>query len=114
MENNRSFLLMKESLTYIGIFLLYLVLGACHRDQTTIPEPGVSLELAAERKAIIKNLQYDLYFHLPADKKEPVRGKVNVHFTLEQAKPVVLDFWEGEGECEKGGNKWTRGKMPGR
>ncbi len=92
---------MKESLAYIGIFLLCFVLGACHRDKTTIPGVGVSRELAEARKASIKDLQYDLYFHLPANKKESVRGKVDIHFTLEQVQQVVLDFREGEESVEK-------------
>jgi aminopeptidase N len=54
--------------------------------------PGVSEALAAERRAAIHELRYDLSFRVPAERREPVRGRVGVRFVLKAPHRVVLDF----------------------
>jgi len=63
--------------------------------QTTATAPvdsGVSEALAAERRAAIHELRYDLQFAVPEQRKEPVRGRVSARFTLKAPHRIVLDF----------------------
>ena len=63
--------------------------------QTTSTAPvdsGVSEALAAERRAAIHELRYDLQFAVPEQRKEPVRGRVSARFTLKAPHRIVLDF----------------------
>jgi aminopeptidase N len=60
---------------------------------TTAPiGPGVSEALAAERRAALQDVRYDLRVVIPADRKEPVRGRVAVRFSLKSRRRVVFDF----------------------
>ncbi len=54
--------------------------------------PGVSEALAAERRAAIGNLRYDLHFVIPEQRTDPVRGRVTARFVLEAPHRVVFDF----------------------
>ena len=54
--------------------------------------PGVSEQLAAERRAAIQDLRYDVHFNVPSERKEPVRGRATLHVTLKAPHRVVLDF----------------------
>jgi aminopeptidase N len=54
--------------------------------------PGVSEALAAERRAAIENLRYDLHFAVPEQRAEPVRGRVTARFVLDSPHRVVFDF----------------------
>jgi aminopeptidase N len=54
--------------------------------------PGVSEALAAERRAAIHDLRYDVSFRVPLERKEPVRGRVIARFVLKAPHRVVLDF----------------------
>ena len=54
--------------------------------------PGVSEQLAAERRAAIQELRYDVHFNVPSERKEPVRGRATIHVTLTAPHRVVLDF----------------------
>src|SRR5262245_695465 len=70
-----------------GLFLLTL------QASTTSPiGPGVSEALAAERRAAIQNLRYDLRFVVPAERTVPVRGRVHARFDLKAPHRVVFDF----------------------
>ena len=53
---------------------------------------GVSEALAAERRAAIHDLRYELQFVVPEQRKEPVRGRVSARFTLKAPHRIVLDF----------------------
>ena len=55
-------------------------------------EKGVSEELAAQRKALVGNVRYDLTFNIPAGQKDKVTGKAIVSFNLKKKEDVVLDF----------------------
>ena len=56
---------------------------------------GVSKELAAQRKANISNVIYDLSFNIPANPQEKVTGKNVITFDLKEKADVVLDFQGG-------------------
>ncbi len=60
------------------------------------PQPGVALELAAQRAQSIRNLKYDLWFSIPASASEPIVGREAIHLTVVDAsRPVILDFEPG-------------------
>ncbi len=58
------------------------------------PEPGVSLQLARERKEAISGLGYEIFFNLPEDPKAPIRATQTIRFNLETPRQIVLDFKE--------------------
>lgn len=57
-----------------------------------LAEPGVSVELAHHRAATITDVFYDVHFHIPAERRHPVTGVLDLGFTLEEHGPVILDF----------------------
>ena len=66
------------------------LVSLCICSQTS--KKGVSEELAAQRKANISNVRYDLTFNIPANKKDKVTGQAVVSFNLKNKVDVVLDF----------------------
>ena len=68
------------------------LLYGCHKAPI---ESGVSRELAQERATHISNVRYELTFHLPEDKEEPVLGTEVLTFSLDSRREVLLDFREG-------------------
>ena len=57
--------------------------------------PGVSLELAAERKARVSDVLYTLTFVIPANKDESITARETVRFVLASTKgDLQLDFRE--------------------
>ncbi len=72
---------------------LLLVIGLQAPAQ---PGPGISESLAANRRARIRALRYELSFLIPAEPRAPIEGREVLRFTLKQAKhPLVLDFAPG-------------------
>ena len=76
---------------------------------------GVSKELAAQRKANISNVIYDLTFHIPGNPQQKITGKNVITFDLKEKADVVLDFQgEFDGNCtviiRKGKNKKEKRK----
>lgn len=66
-------------------------------------EAGVSWKLAHRRAQAIDSLSYTLTFDIPSDRKQPVTGKVAIHFTLKEHIDVLLDFQGGLGPCSVNG-----------
>src|ERR1700710_2145128 len=70
-------------------------------SQRSIPDslgqPGVSYALARQRNTRLRDIHYDLTFHLPADRTGPVNGEEQLTFSLDQPFPLLLDFKGGEG-----------------
>jgi aminopeptidase N len=56
------------------------------------PGRGISETLAEDRAAKIRGLRYELSFHVPEAKTEPVRAAATIRFTLAAPAAVVLDF----------------------
>ena len=58
-------------------------------------EPGVSRELAEQRKRTVSHLAYDITLNVPAEKEEPVLASELISFHLsENSVPLQLDFKE--------------------
>ncbi len=56
------------------------------------PGRGISEDLARERSTVIHDLRYELAFHVPADRREPVQGRVVARFRLDEPHRIVFDF----------------------
>jgi aminopeptidase N len=72
------------------VILLLAALVAA--DVAEVPERGVSEALAAERAAAISDLQYELHFIVPADRREAVRGRLTARLSLKTPHALVFDF----------------------
>ena len=83
--------------------IFHLLLALCLTTQTMSAQmlsKGVTKELAAYRKANISKVIYDLSFNIPADPRDPVKGKAIISFNLTKQQDVVLDFQgEFDGSC---------------
>lgn len=84
---------MKNVYLWWGICSLFFI-GGCTQRQINLAVPGVSKELAVYRKASVSDLKYKLEFHLPAQQKEAVKGKVEISFHLSKPEQIILDFRE--------------------
>ncbi|HLG58199.1 MAG TPA: M1 family aminopeptidase [Vicinamibacterales bacterium] len=75
-------------------FMVALVLIARPGAPQGVPGPGrgVSEALAQERAGIVRNLRYELIFAVPADRREPVRGRAIARLTLAAPHRLVFDF----------------------
>ena len=61
--------------------------------QTLTPAPGVPLDVATRRAAIVSALQYDLSLSIPDAVSTPLTGSMTIRFDLKDASsPLVLDF----------------------
>ncbi|MBQ5438475.1 MAG: aminopeptidase, partial [Bacteroidales bacterium] len=79
-------------IAYLGLTLaLLLALAAGCR---TLPETGVSYDLARQRSAQIHDLRYRLHFDLTADRDAAVNATETITCTLDRKGGLVLDFRE--------------------
>jgi len=74
------------------ICLLGFVFPGSAQNGGTMPAPGVPYGLARQRSQLIKGIQYELRFHLSADKEKPVAGVEDIRFTLSRVVDLPLDF----------------------
>jgi len=79
---------------FLGLITTILALTfSCQQPQSMSVESGVSKTLADHRKAIIKNVEYDLEFFIPDSLEKKITGRAIIRFDLENTnEPVVLDF----------------------
>ncbi len=78
--------------TLISLVLLTLLSG-CSEQSALPPAPGVALELAEQRAAVLSDVHYDLQLTIPSTPDAPVTGSVAVRFKLTEVNaPLVLDF----------------------
>lgn len=91
----------KCSFAFVGWLGLFLMLCGCRSENLHLPEPGVTRELAQQRKEIIRNLSYELSFSIPGERNGQVDGEVAVLFELQRQEQVVLDFREGMESVKK-------------
>ena len=75
---------------YLGLTLALLL--AIATGCQTLPDKGVSYELARSRSEQIHDLRYRLHFDLSADREAPVSATEELTFTLERKGGLVLDF----------------------
>ena len=77
------------------VFLAFgaILIANMSAAQTPSPAPGVPLDVATRRAAIISNLQYDLSLSIPDALATPLTGETTIRFELADASaPLVLDF----------------------
>ncbi len=89
---------MKNFGVFFCIFFTSLVLLFSCVDSAGELTPGVSRELAVERKSLISDISYSLFFVLPKEKENPVKGKIDISFFLSSKDDVVLDFVRRDGD----------------
>ena len=89
---------MNSSLSLLPVLILWLVMmvnPVGGQAQDAMIDPGVSLALAAERKARLANINYRLRFEIPADPSRQIPAMVRVEFDLATARQALqLDFRE--------------------
>ena len=69
--------------------------GFTQGNNLPIKESGVSKELADIRATHISNVNYDLYFNIPENKKDSIPGRLQLTFSfVDEVIPVILDFNE--------------------
>ncbi|HUL75599.1 MAG TPA: M1 family aminopeptidase [Vicinamibacterales bacterium] len=75
----------------IGV-AVYLVL----RREPPPPGAGVPLALAEDRAARVSSLRYELTFHIPSKRDEPIPAHLTAAFALrDNATPLAFDFAQG-------------------
>ncbi len=86
----------------IGVVLAGLALGGggvwllTRRPPPPPPATGIPQSLAEERAARVSNLAYALSLSVPERRRDPVRGRVIVSFSLKDARrPLAFDFAPG-------------------
>ncbi len=74
-------------------FLLLAAAAQAVSAQTMTPGPGVPLDVATRRAAVVSNLRYDLVLRIPDTLAAPLVGEMTVRFDVKDASaPLVLDF----------------------
>ena len=73
------------------LIILFLLMGC--QSENSIIKPGVSWNLAQNRKAIISDVRYKLKFDIPKDKIKPIAVEEFIDFKLSDlTNDIVLDF----------------------
>ena len=89
---------------YEGFCQLLLILHYCMHILAgckKIPENGVSLQLAKERKELLSNIEYSLHFSIPENKSEKITGKADIGLMLSKRDEIVIDFRENASNIKK-------------
>lgn len=82
----------RQSLCLIGAGL-FMACSSSHVDMDpALQDWGVSRELARFRKEHFGQVRYNLFFSVPESKQEPVKGKADIHLSLKEKQPIILDF----------------------
>jgi len=77
---------------FVLLAVLPMVMASCGKSSLKV-EPGVSLQLARHRAAILSDIHYDLRFRLTNRADEAITGSARISFVLqENAVPLQLDF----------------------
>ena len=95
----RKMLFLNMELRNLILLLLFVSMGgwSCQSPPSELPSPelGVSRSLADQRKALISDLHYRLFFSIPSDREEEIPARVTVGFRYQGGvEPLVLDFRE--------------------
>jgi len=81
-------------LVHCAPVLALLGLAACARPQVEVV-PGVSLQLARERAAILSDIDYRLHLSLPESQDADIPGELTIRFLLnDEVETLQLDFRE--------------------
>ena len=77
----------------ITMAVLVSLCAAVASSQTAMPAPGVPLDVATRRAAVISNLRYHLSLAIPKALAEPITGTTSISFELkDNTDPLVIDF----------------------
>lgn len=80
-----------------ALLFLCMLASVTYGQSSLLPaiEPGVSMDLAVQRKAVLSDINYQLELVLPADQSAPIPGRNSISFNLsDTSQPLVLDFRE--------------------
>ena len=87
----------------VALFLVLTWMAGCWGEQIADNEPlgpritpGVSHELAIDRAVRISDLRYELSLAIPADRADPIYGRVTAVFVDSGLGPIVFDFAQSE------------------
>ncbi len=98
----------------VALCTVFLLPGCASRK--SLLQPGVSLQLAQERKEHIAEVHYTLFFNLPAEFREPVEARQTITFRLKKPRQVILDFSGKESDIHaviiNGQPIYPKGKLP--
>ncbi|HKM31505.1 MAG TPA: M1 family aminopeptidase [Bacteroidales bacterium] len=98
----------------VALCTVFLLPGCASRK--SLLQPGVSLQLAQERKEHIAEVHYTLFFNLPAEFREPVEARQTITFRLKKPRQVILDFSGKESDIHaviiNGQPIYPEGKLP--
>ena len=72
----------------LSLLLMSLVAG----PSADSVDRGISEALARERASVLTAVRYDLAFTVPADRQQPVLGRLVLHVTMTGPHRVVVDF----------------------
>lgn len=87
--------MMRMRFNYFLVLLPVFCDGLLYAQQAgpVVVEPGVSYSLARYRKEVISDVQYNLLFRVPAEKKESITASEIIAFSLKSsAQDLQLDF----------------------
>ena len=78
--------------------ILVATMAIACSDPVVETQPGVSLELARARSAVLENIRYKLRFEIPPQEQQPIVAAVGISFELaENSTPLQLDYRNEEG-----------------
>lgn len=80
---------MKKLLILLSTISLCSLISCSKID---IPEEGVSLRLAEQRKMTIADVVYNLHFNIPESRDSSIVGSVELSFTLSKLTEIILDL----------------------
>lgn len=84
---------MRRRHAHLAFLAFFAAVGLDASAQTATPAPGIPLDLATRRAALVSDLRYDLALALPDGTQAPVSGTVEMRFQLADASaPLVVDF----------------------
>src|SRR5258706_8655607 len=72
----------------LSLLLMTLVAG----PSADSVDRGISEALARERAAVLTGVRYDLAFMVPADRQQPVLGRLVLRATMTGPHRIVIDF----------------------
>lgn len=77
---------------WVGVILVVSMATACG-DPVVETRPGVSLELARARSALLSNVHYQLRFDIPEELREAIPASVLISFDLiDDSAALLLDY----------------------
>jgi len=89
-----------QRIIYFYFLVLTLLIVGCKGPKEIVP--GVSLELANERKELLSEINYHLEFDIPATKSDPIEGSVSIEFNLKEGfDDLAIDFKEQPSKIKK-------------